>query len=583
MNPVLARLLRRSLSRRRLWVLGMLALLGATAAEVAGPYLIKQYVDEYLTAGVHWAPGVGMLLTGYLLALGLGALLRYREGVVFNLLALKVVEGVRVEAFGALMRQPVAFFDRSSTGHLVARVTQDTEAIKELFVHVLSTVISNGLLVLGVLVMMAWLDLRLMAVASLLVPLVFAAMWTYQKLAAPVVTGLRQRLAELNGQIHESLEGMTVIQQSGRTSDFIRRFAELNERYYRTRMKNVRIDALLLRALMDLISALILVGVLATFGWQSLGGVVEVGVLYAFINYLGRVVEPLIEITQRLNVFQQAMVAGGRVFELIDRPRERRPSDTDLPDVPLHEVRMENVRFGYQPGEPVLQGVDLHCPPGSMTGIVGRTGSGKSTLAQLLMRFYLPDSGMICLGGQPLADIPEARLRRRVMMVEQEPFLFNASLRENLSLGDDWPGPALVLACEQAGLGSLLNRLPRGLDTEIGARGHALSNGERHLLALARALLRRPDLLILDEATATVDSATEAAVQRAIEALRGETTLIIIAHRLSTIRAADQIVVMHHGHIAERGTHEVLLRQGGLYARLEQLQRLSQDASALPD
>ncbi len=566
---VFKRLLQFSLVHKNLWLAGIATLIIATLCDVAGPYLIKLFIDDHLTQGVYLNNETLLLLGLYIAAMLLGAVGHYAQSLLFSRVALSVVQTLRERVFDAVIHRPVAYFDTTSTGAIVSRLTNDSEAIKELFLSVIATFIQNLVLVTGIFIMMAILDIRLMLVSAVVLPLIMLAMWSYQRLSTPLFQKVRSLLSDINARLHESLNGMSIIQSLNQQENFAGQFGDTVQQHFTWRVKNVRLDGLMLRALVDFLSMLTLAAIVYFFGLASLEQSVEIGVLYAFINYLGRFVEPLIELTQRLNIMQQSLVAGERVFELLDAPVE---ADSGDKSITRGSIEASHLSFSYDGETPILDDLSFQVKPGQMLGIVGRTGSGKSTLTQLLLRFYPVATNMLRIDDTPLPDIRRESLRQAVCMVEQEPFLFQGTLAENLNMGQTFSPEALASALEKVGLGNLLKRLPKGINTVLGERGSRLSNGERHLVAIARALLREPKVLILDEATATVDSASEALVQRTIQRLRGNLTLIVIAHRLSTIKDADNILVLHHGRLVEEGSHRQLLEKQGLYEHLYSIQ-----------
>jgi len=471
-----------------------------------------------------------------------------------------------------VLRMPLSFFDHTPTGSLISRITNDTETIKDLYVNVISRLIQNGIMITGIFIAMALLDPRLMLICLILVPLALAAMLIYQKLSAPLFHRARSLISDINAQLNESLQGMALIQVMNQQRRFAATFEKTVKAHYRARVANVRLDGLMLRALVDLLSMLTLAGLLFLFGFRSLEQVVEIGVIYAFINYLSRFSEPLIEITQRLNLLQQALVSGQRVFALMDQATEQYPETQTDARITRGEVRFEQVRFSYDGKHEVLKGLDLHIPPGGFQAVVGHTGSGKSTLISLLMRFYPVRQGRILIDGTPLEQIPAAELRRQVGIVQQDAFIFSGTLADNIAMGAALSQAEIEAAARQANLHEFVLSLPDGYQTLLGERGGNLSTGQRQLLSLARTLARQPRVLILDEATANIDSETESRIMTSLRALRGKVTILAIAHRLSTVTDADRILVLHRGEIAQQGSHRELLATDGLYRHIYQLQ-----------
>jgi len=391
-----------------------------------------------------------------------------------------------------------------------------------------------------------------------------------------VFRGARQRQlrSEINGLVSESISGMGVIQASGQQDRFINRFETLNQPYYQSRLRTIRISAALLRPAIDLMSVLVLVAVIWGFGLQPAEQTLEIGVLYAFINLLGRFTEPLAEITQRFNLYQQAMIAGRHVQELLDEPEDNALSQPGTGSVSKGHIQVQQLSFGYQAVKPVLRGISFDLPPGQFLGIAGPTGSGKSTLLSLLLRYYAPDNGTIRIDDQPLQSLSNAALRDGIGLIPQEPFIVAGSIRDNIDMGRGLGDVAIEQAAAQAHLLPMIQQLPQGMYTLLGERGTRLSTGQRQQLVIARALAGSPRVLLLDEATASVDSETEQVVQRALHELHGKVSLIVIAHRLSTIREADNILLLVNGEIVESGSHRALMQtEQGRYARLYRLQQ----------
>jgi ABC-type multidrug transport system fused ATPase/permease subunit len=571
------RLLRYALADKRLLRNAMVLLLIAVAADVSGPLLLKVFIDDHVRPADWSVAPLLLLAVGYFAAYVINAIANYAQSVRFNMLALRSVQAIRNEAFAKVLRMPLAFFDRTPTGALVSRLTNDTEYVRELYVDVLSSYLRSIVRVAGILIAMAVLDWHLMLVCLLFIPFVAVLMVIYQRYSTPRFQRVRALLSDINARLYESVQGMQIIQLLRQEQVFSRRFAGTATEHFNARMRNLRLDAVLLRPLVDMMHMFTLAGLLFVFGYRSFDTPVAVGVIYAFVNYLGRFVEPLIEMTQRLSLFQQAIVSGGRVFDLIDEPAAAQPEREDL-RIERGEVQFEHVRFSYDGRRDVLSDVSFRIPAGAFYAVVGHTGSGKSTVASLLLRFYGVEHGDVRIDGHSIRHLPTRELRERIGIVQQDPVVFGGSIADNIALGRTLDRDAIEHAARAAGLHEFIHRLPQGYDTALDERGSNLSTGQRQLLSLARTLAGDPRILILDEATAHVDSHTEGQVQRALAHLRGQVTLIVIAHRLSTIQAADRILVLHHGTLAQQGTHAQLLAQEGLYRNLYELQELEREA-----
>ncbi|MGY3867204.1 ABC transporter transmembrane domain-containing protein [Aeromonas bivalvium] len=572
MNPTIKRLLAYCADYPVWLVQAGVCLLLATGAEVAGPLLIKLFIDDYLAPRhLDW-PVIAALAAGYLGLQVLSATGFYLQSLRFNRIAQAVVQRLREQVFATAIRLPARYFDQHRSGSLISRITNDTEAIMNLYVQVIGLLVQKLVLLCGILVSMALLDVRLMLVCAALIPAVGAVMWLYQKLSVPVVRETRSLLSDINSRLNESLQGMPVIQAMVQEVRFANAFAEVNQQHWRARLKSLKINGILLRPLIDLFYMMVLIGLLALFAHEGLstGGAIQVGVLYAFISYLGRMIEPLIEMTNQLNQLQQAMVAGERVFALQDEAREStRGASAEL----AGRVSFQGVNFSYDGEQPVLQGVSFDVAPGQMLALVGHTGSGKSTIISLLMGFYPIDGGEIRFDERPLSTLSLSAVRRSIGLVQQDPFIFVGTLAENLRLGREGIMDAqLWQALDEVQLARFVRSLPDGLDTLMEEGGKNLSAGQRQLLSFARALVGDPRILILDEATASVDSQTELALSQALSAARRGRTTIAIAHRLSTIVDADEILLLSRGQVIERGSHQGLMAEQGHYAQLFEMQ-----------
>ncbi|CAI0790098.1 SmdB family multidrug efflux ABC transporter permease/ATP-binding protein [Serratia fonticola] len=577
MWPTLKRLLAYGSPYRKPLGLAVLMLWVAAAAEVAGPILIGYFIDNYVAKGQLPLMIVSSLAVAYILLELLAAALHYFQAILFNRVAVGVVQRLRTDVMDAALRQPLSAFDTQPVGQLISRVTNDTEVIKDLYVMVVSTVLKSAALIGAMLVAMFSLDWRMALVAICIFPAVLVVMGIYQYYSTPIVRRMRSYLADINDGFNEVISGMGVIQQFRQQMRFGDRMSAASRSHYTARMQTLRLDGFLLRPLLSLFSALVLCGLLMLFGFSG-EGAIGVGVLYAFINYLGRLNEPLIELTAQQSILQQAVVAGERIFELMDRSQQSYGSD----DRPLASGRIDisDLSFAYRSDKKVLQHISLQVPSRGFVALVGHTGSGKSTLANLLMGYYPLSEGEIRLDGRPLSSLSHRTLRQGIAMVQQDPVVMAESVLANVTLGRSIGEEAAWQALETVQLGELVRSFPQGIHTRLGEQGNNLSVGQKQLLALARVLVQAPQILILDEATANIDSGTEQAIQRALRLIREQTTLVVIAHRLSTIVDADSILVLHRGHAVEQGNHQQLLAQQGRYYQMYQLQLVGEELAA---
>jgi len=561
------------------WAIAWLVL--AAGLEVIGPILGKALIDDHLLPRhLDW-PRMAALLGAMLVSGWIASGLRYLQLVRLSGLAMRSVQRLREWVYGHVLRLPMAFFDRAITGQLVSRVTNDTEAVKTLYIQVLFVLLDSSIVLVGTVAAMAWLDWRLMLIVLALLPAVLVIVWLYQRLSAPAVTRARALRSDINGQMAESIGGMSILQANNAEQRFAQRFASTNQAHYKARLAELRANAFLLRPALDLLNVVLLAVVIYSFGQRPMSAV-EVGVLYAFISYIARVIEPLIQITMQFSGLQQAVVATARVAALLDEPGAPEHAAGKAAPGPArvgHDVPAVSIRdltFAYVPGQDVLHQLSLDIAQGAYFGIVGHTGSGKSTLLSLMLRYYTAQHGAIEIGGRPLAGIDNEQFRAEVGLVPQDPFLLAASARENIDMGRALPQAEIEAAARAAHAHDFIVALEHGYDTSLGEGGSRLATGQKQLIAIARALAGRPRILLLDEATSHIDSQTEQIVQTALDELRGRVTIVAIAHRLSTIRDADRIVVLNHGRIAEQGSHERLMQiEGGLYQRLYLLQQLA--------
>ena len=577
MSPTLKRLLAYGSPWRKPLSVAVLLLWIAAIAEVSGPLLISYFIDNmvaksYLPLGL--VAGLGVAYVGLQLT---AAGLHYAQSLLFNRAAVGVVQQLRTDVMDAALRQPLSEFDIQPVGQVISRVTNDTEVIRDLYVTVVATVLRSAALIGAMLVAMFSLDWRMALVAITIFPAVLIVMVIYQRYSTPIVRRVRAYLADINDGFNEVINGMSVIQQFRQQARFGERMGEASRSHYMARMQTLRLDGFLLRPLLSLFSALVLCGLLMLFG-LSANGTIEVGVLYAFISYLGRLNEPLIELTTQQSMLQQAVVAGERVFELMDRPRQAYGND----ERPLQSgaIDFDNVSFAYREDRLVLQDISLDVPSRGFVALVGHTGSGKSTLASLLMGYYPVTHGEIRIDGRPLASLSHNVLRKGVAMVQQDPVVLADTFYANVTLGRDYTQEQVWEVLEKVQLADLARGFSEGINTKLGEQGNNLSVGQKQLLALARVLIETPQVLILDEATASIDSGTEQAIQQALSAVRDHTTLVVIAHRLSTIVDADTILVLHRGQAVERGTHRELLEAKGRYWQMYQLQLAGEELAA---
>jgi len=551
------------------------ALLAATGASVAGPVLIKWFIDDHLTPRKLDTEVLWGIAAGYLALHVISVVLTYFQLLSFHRIAQWVVRQLRVDVFAKVQRLGLSFFDRTPGGSLISRITNDTEAVKDLFVSVLSTFIQNIVFIIGAFVALFVLDVKLAAACLIILPLIGGVMQAYRHFSALSYRRVRQMVSEINAKLNETIQGMSIIQAFSQERRMRREFERSSMELYRAHMRNIRLAGLLLRPAVDAIYLIALIVVLTLFGIRSFDGVVSIGTMYAFLNLLERLFEPFIQIMLKLSQAQNAIISAERVFQLLDED-DLAPVKTgdETPVITRGRIEFRNVTFSYDGQQDVLRNISFAVEPGQTVALVGHTGSGKSSIINLLMRFYPLRHGEILIDGVPLTAYDDKELRRQMGLVLQDPFLFVGTVRENIRTGDpDITDERVEQAARFVQADAFICRLPKGYETELGERGASLSSGQRQLLSFARTMAREPKILVLDEATAHVDTETEEAIQQALRNMRQGRTTIAIAHRLSTIQDADLILVLHRGEIVERGTHDELIARKGLYYKMYLLQQ----------
>ncbi|WP_227011916.1 ABC transporter ATP-binding protein [Paenibacillus lutimineralis] len=549
---------------------------------------IQQYPGQKLSSSELFAfykpevPGIIQLVGWYFVFLAISIIMEFGKTYWLQSSANKVIQKLRIDVYAHIQRLPVHFFDNLPAGKVVSRVTNDTEAVKDLFIAVLSNFFSGVINMIGVYVALFLLDFRLGLICLFVVPVIWAWVVLYRKFATKYNTIIRSRLSEINAIINESIQGMSIIRIFRREAQTKEEFENLNNDYMKHQNKMLNLNALTSHNLVNVIRSLSFAVVLWFFGSEQLSGagIISLGVLYAFVDVLGRLFQPITGMVNQLAALDSSMVSAGRVFALMDEPGEE-VTDGSMPRY-KGNVEFKDVSFAYK-RDYVLKNISFEAKQGQTVALVGHTGSGKSSIINLLFRFYDPQKGTITIDGQPIKELPKQWIRQHMGIVLQDPYLFTGTIASNVSLGDEHiPRERIEKALDDVGATRILAHLPKGLDEPVVEKGSTLSAGERQLISFARALAFDPAILILDEATANIDTETEALIQEALEVLKRGRTTFIIAHRLSTIRSADQILLLHRGEIVERGTHDELLAKGGRYYQMYRLQHGSGDPQASP-
>jgi ATP-binding cassette subfamily B multidrug efflux pump len=577
---LMARMLRYLRPYWKLLAVSFSFLLLHTATQLLGPYLTKVAIDRYIAH--QDVAGLDHIALAYLGVALLGFIFLFVQTYTTEYTGQRAMHDLRMEIFAHLQKQDMAYFDRNPVGRLMTRTINDVETLNELFSTGVVGLLGDLFIVFGIAGAMLWLHWQLALVCLAAFPLILYLSRFYRRRAREVYRESRMILARLNAGLQENIAGVATIQAFGQEEKMYRRFQEINLGYRNVLLRSVRYNAVFF-PIIEIFSALTIGLLLWYGGGLVVENVVEAGVIVAFIQYIQRMYHPIRDLAEKYNIMQAAMASSERVFTLLDSPETiKNPARPKSVERMRGEIEFKSVWLSYHPGEPVLKDISFRIRPGEKVALVGATGGGKTSIISALCRFYDIERGAILIDGVDIREWDKQALRRQLGLVLQDVFLFSGDIAENITLGDARVSEASMLeAARRAQIAPFIGRLPGRYQEEVQERGSTLSQGQRQLLSFARALAFDPRILILDEATSSVDTETELLIQAALKELLKERTALIIAHRLSTIKNADRILVVHKGEIWEQGSHEELLAQGGLYARLYDLQYRFQERESV--
>ena len=557
--------------KRYKWLtaLALALLLLTTVIKSVIPLLASHFIDHYLHALNQPAM---LLLLGYYGLYVLQSIIQYFGNLFFAKVSYHIVRDIRYDAFANMERLGMAYFDKTPAGSIVSRITNDTEAISDMFSGILSSFITAIFIFSVTLYTMLLLDWRVTLLIILFLPFIFILVNLYRKLSVSVIEKTRSLLSDINSKLSESIEGIKIIQAFGQEKRLQEEFEDINAEHVVYANRSMQLDSLFLRPAMSLLKLLAYAVLMAYFGFRGMQLGISAGVMYAFIQYINRLFDPLIEVTQNFSTLQTSMVSASRVFDLIDErgyePKQEEGSHT----ISQGNIAFKNVSFSYDGKRQILDNISFEVKKGETIAFVGSTGSGKSSIINVFMRFYEFQAGEILIDGVDIRHYSKEELRKNIGLVLQEPFLYHGTISSNIKMYQDISEEGVRAAAEFVDASHFIDKLEKGYDQPVSERGGSFSTGQRQLRAFARTVASKPKILILDEATANIDSETEATVQASLEKMRKGRTTIAIAHRLSTIQDADCIYVLDKGRIIEQGRHEELLAQKGTYYRMYSLQ-----------
>lgn len=584
--PALLRLFGYAKKHWKMYILAFSLVLISTFMQLFQPKLVQMLIDHNLSVLIQ--PGItqtvrdenlSRALTIALFYLGtivLGFFTTYAFTYINQKIGARIVYDLRREVYNHILGLSMSFYDRHPIGSIVTRVTNDTESVMDLFGYVLTYMLMNFITILGLLVMMFIMNARLTLVILCILPVILAISVFFQRMIHKIYTKERKARSKINTKLSENLTGMSVIQVLHREKAIYHEYDDVNRDFFEIARRRIRYNAIF-RPVVEVIRVFGLASILWFGGLANLKGILTYGIVYAFLDYTMRIFEPILNMTEQLNVTQSALASATRIFSLLDEPEEEETGRRPIPAGGFRgKIEFDHVWFRYNTGDEsewILKDVSFTIHPGEFVAFVGATGAGKSTIMGLISRFYDVQKGRILIDGIDVREYSRVDLRRAVGTVQQDVFLFTGDVMSNIRVGREYVSREMAIdAALLVNADDFITRLPKGYDEPVAERGATFSAGQRQLISFARTMAADPSILILDEATANIDTETEQLIQRAIANMSRNRTMIAVAHRISTIADADQIIVMHHGEIAEKGTQAELIAQNGLFHVLYELQ-----------
>lgn len=563
----------------KLIVLAFILVIFSVMTDLMGPLIQRNIIDNYVVVENFDMVQIGRLIAMYVLFSIIYSIIKYYSTLLFHKIGYMITKDIRMDVFSKLQGLGMRYFDQTPVGSIVSRVTNDTQAIQEMFIDVISVILTNVIVIIGIVFVMYRMNPFLASVIVLFIPIAIFFVWLYQKYSTKWYQLAREKNSQINTRLSESISGMKIIQEFNQQKRMIKEFSDLNDEYYEASIMNMKIDALLLSPVIHILTTIALAILLGYLGLVSFKGQVIVGTAMAFVELIYRLFDPLFQIMDRLSIYQQALVSSERVFKVMDHS-EVTPQQNSEANATLKagKIEFKNVTFSYDGRNNVLKNISFTVNPGETIALVGHTGSGKSSIINVMMRFYEFYEGDILIDDVSIRDYPIEALRKKMALVLQEPFIFHGNINENIRLlNDSISDEAIIEACKLVQADTFINELDEGYNSHVIEGGAAFSTGQKQLLSFARAIVNDPKVLILDEATANIDTETEGLIQEGLRRIREGRTTIMIAHRLSTIKDAHQILVLEDGFIKEAGNHDSLMKEKGLYYGMVELQNSAMD------
>ena len=544
--------------------------------DLMAPLIQKNIIDNYVLKGNFDTGKIASLIALFVVTNLLYTFFNYLGTVTFHRIGNRITQQMRNDLFEKLQNMGMRYFDQTPVGSLVSRVTNDTEAVQDMFVNVLSVLMINTIVIIGILLVMFRLNRTLAIISGLFIPIGFLFIYIYQRVSTKYYQRAREKNSQINTRLSESISGMKIIQEFNQQERMIDEFSELNNEYYEASLKNMKIDGLLLSPIIHVLTAICLAIMMYISGVETIRtGVISIGSMMAFVELIYRLFDPMFQIMDRLSIYQQAIVAADRVYTIMDHeeitPQQNQNANATITDA---KIEFRNVSFSYDGVHKVLNNISFVVNPGETLALVGHTGSGKSSIINVMMRFYEFYEGEILIDDVSIKDYPIKELREKMGLVLQEPFIYYGDINDNIRLlNQDITDEQIIEAAKFVQADTFIDQLENKYETAVIEEGASFSTGQKQLIAFARAIVVDPKILILDEATANIDTETEGLIQKGLERIREGRTTLMIAHRLSTIRDANQILVLDQGRIIESGTHDTLMQDKGVYYGMIELQK----------